>query len=281
MTDFALDPFEQIRGELLRAARRDVSRGRHRARVLRVAVVTLGAIVLLTGIAAAASERVARAVHAVVGVDVLGVVESADPARRPSPEAAEWNSQLGMSQDPTLVDLDQTKVLMAEEVDGHYVEITAFPKKADPAAPDQRTSVCMSLAVDHSASSATCGATDLKDVPASVAGSELAAPKADYIESTIWGITSGSVTGVNVVTPDGVLEAHMGDHSFWVRTREQPLRLEFLLNDGTKASQDRYSSFWRCKSDPTVQRDEIEKCAFAPPKGGMPKFPLPVTYSQQ
>lgn len=280
MTDTTLDPFDVIRGELLRAAKRDVSRSRHRVRVLRVALVSVASLVLLTGIAAAASERVADAIHG-ASVDILGVVQGADEVRRPSPEAAKWNSELGIAKDPALVDLDHAKVLMDDEIDGHHVEITAFPRKAVARARDQTPSVCMSLMLDHKPSSANCGPSMRADLPANYGGSIETGPQASYIRTALWGITSSAVTGVNLVTPEGAIKAHMGDHSFWVRTEREPLALEFLLSDGTKAVQKQRSEWWACKNDPDVATAQIEKCAFSPPKGDHPTLPPPVTYARQ
>ncbi|MBC7671545.1 MAG: hypothetical protein H7247_03915 [Polaromonas sp.] len=267
MTDTTLDPFDVIRGELLRAATRDVSRRRHRVRVLRVAFASLGALVLLTGIAAAASERVADVVGK-ASEGILDVFHGPASTEQPSVDAQEFLRHIQGGAGRSIEDAGPLKVLLKERIDGIDVEATVFERPgSQPGSEWGDHDICVQFrwgsgdASSGGGAMASCGPQFIPfGVPGNVGVGHAPVRRPDVGEDIVNGVLTDDVVAVNVVTATGLHPATMGDHVVWYSTEERVSEVQLITRDGWMWTLPRIANFGTCVDAP--DRTACERAMF-------------------
>lgn len=253
MTDISLDPFDTIRAELLRATTRDVSRSLQRARVARVVTATVGTLVLLTGIAAAASERVATAIE-VASEGMLDVFHGPPSSEQPSAETREFMKHLQVGSGQSTDDASASKVLLHDRIDGIDVEVTVMQRPGlKPGSAWGDRDVCALFRWGSGATSRDAGASAFcgpQFIPYGVPGNvsfgrvHVGQPVVTYDQVT--GILADEVVAVNAVTPSGTHPATLGDHVAWYRTTERVAEVQLITRDGYTWTIPRMVDFTAC-----------------------------------
>ncbi|MCW2961735.1 MAG: hypothetical protein JWM90_2122 [Thermoleophilia bacterium] len=252
MTDSAIDPFELIRRELLLATSRDMRSRVRRHRAARLVLVMVVSLALLTGIAAAASERVASTIRTATGSlrDVVANSEKTvtpDRSRDRAPgapltsviEQLQFHDDLMNGVNPeergdAPLTVGNAKLLLDEEVDGFKVQIAAFERPAGSPTlhgSSKQTETCYAVLPGGT----TCTSAFNPGLPINY-GTSWEVGRGS-IKAVLAGITASSVERVQFVTKDGVEQATMGDHAFWWKSSKSlPVAIEVVLKDGSKRS---------------------------------------------
>lgn len=246
MTETERDHFHTVRSHLLDATRRNAHRARRRRKHATVALTIAASLVLVTGIAAAASDRVASFVGKVTVGTVLDVFEGEpEITEPPSPKTQQMLNDMedlmrGVNPDVAR-DYDiKPRVLLREKVDGTDVEIAAIEKPVGsptPLGPRKRAETCWSVSTSPSGGGG--GVTCSPDfMPAHqinyVASIEVGCDGLDAV--SLSGIASNSVRAVRIESADGIEEATMGDGAFWWHSDVMPTDVHVDMIDGSTVS---------------------------------------------
>ena len=236
MTDTTIDPFEAIRRELLVATTRDVRRRTRRRHTAGMVAIAFGALVLLTGIAAAASDDVADVLSS-AGDTMLTVLDGPPAKEAPSTASTEILDQMERSRSGDASrEAPEGKVLLHDTFDGHDIEIVATNRpQGSPTnwGAQKSNETCYTLVKDGRMGSAVCSPVFIPGIPSNYAVGIGSGPDG-ISETEIHGVLAGTVVAVNLVTPDGIESAIMGDRAFYWRSEDvTPTHIEFVLADGS------------------------------------------------
>ena len=237
MTDATIDPFDQLRSELLRATTRDVTRTRKRAHVMRLATVTLAALLLLTGLAVAASDHVSTVLHG-VSSSVLDVFHGSS-TNNPSAVSVKLVQSMATSANALPMEPNggpvmgvNGKVLLKRTINGTRVEITAF-RRADSRG---AAMTCYSVIVDGPRGGGQASCTNEFDPGLPIIFGRSVQSDGHAKRSFMAGITADDVVLVELRDTHGWHAAAMGDHAFWWEDRfaaAAPVMVRVTLTDGT------------------------------------------------
>ena len=238
MTDSAMDPFDIVRRELLAATTRDIQRRASRNRAAAVCVTALGSLALLTGIAAAADDRVASVVGNVPQAvrNVFNGPSSTNTPGSKSRAQQKLHEDLVNDANPQRrgdgpVSTTGSKVLLNQVIEGVAVEIVASGSlRARPSGAAQNE-VCYSVVTDDAPGGTICTSEFNPGLPINYTAGTLTHPDG-RVTTTVSGIAADTVRNINIITVEGSRPATMGDHSFWWRSDIRPISIEVVLLDG-------------------------------------------------
>ncbi|MCW2955745.1 MAG: hypothetical protein JWO69_614 [Thermoleophilia bacterium] len=237
MTDATIDHFDVIRAELMAATTRSVRRQARRRHVARVTCVTLGALALLTGVAAAASERVANVVRAAPESlrDVIQGSDASEPLSDDGERLVQFMGDKVYGDEPVPPSIIG-KVLLDEHVDGDRIQIVAMERTTHDAtddSPGRDQGTCYSVTLNAHTQSILC--TDRFDpgLPVTLGTTIESSPDGGVTHATLTGMISDSVERIRITTSKGTDDAIVGDRAYYWASDLEPTRMEVLLNDGT------------------------------------------------
>lgn len=236
MTNTADINFDSLRAGLLTATTRDLARRRRRTRIL-VAPLTVIALFVATGLAAAANDDFADAVSDLPGGGIFDVFRTDGRAVVPtesSRAADEYFDVMGPAVQPdgTPRRPKNEKIVLSATVNGREVAILArrYEQKLATGIEDV---TCWAVATDGKEDMATCSPEMMPGLPINY-GSRLEATARGVRDITIHGITDDTVDRIEVVTFVGVEPAVMGDHAFYWASRpgHMPSYIRIHTKDG-------------------------------------------------
>jgi hypothetical protein len=247
VSDVTIDPFELVRRELRSATIRDVRRRERRQHVLRTTAVAFGAIVLLTGIAAAANDRVASSV-ARLTAPISDVFTGPPATEAPSDRAThdqQFMEDLARGINPEARGdapriQDNGKVLLHDTMDGHEVEIVAVQRPlGSPSAlgPIKRAETCFTIVVEpaNGTGGTTCSPEFMPEAAANYGVMYGTGPGGVIQQMSISGLVGSGIVDVNIVTKEDVQKALVGDHAFyWYSEDSIATAVELVFADGTR-----------------------------------------------
>lgn len=237
-----------VSSHLLNETRRNVPRALRRHKRATVAAIIVASLVLVTAIAAAASDRVATFVGKITASTIPDVLDGEpEITEPPSPESQKTLHDMedlmrGVNpEDPSAArDYDiEPRVLLRQEIDGIDVEIVAYERPVgSPSAsgPRKRVETCWSVRTSSSggAGGVTCSPVFMPALHINYsAETQLGCDGSIVI---LAGIAASSVRAVRFETADGIEEATMGDGAFWWRSDVAPTDVHVDLVDGSTVS---------------------------------------------
>lgn len=239
MTQVTTDPYDVIRAELRRAAARDRSRAERRRRRAIITAAALASLILITGLAAAANERVG-AVLTDLTQPISSVFDGPDEATEPSESATEVLSRLrrGERAETSRRDTTVGKVLLRGTIGGQDVEIAATerPKGARSAfGPTRRAETCWTVVVDGRANGFTCSPQFMPGVAVNYGVESATGRDGMLMDMTISGVAGDGVAAIEILTEDGLEPVLFAEHAFyWHSTDSRARAVEITLEDGRR-----------------------------------------------
>jgi hypothetical protein len=239
MTQHTIDQFEAVRRGLLAATTRDRARRARRARVVFLCAMSVSSLVVVSGIAAAANERVATAISGAAD-SIFNVFDGPQPQQQPSAKAESRLRQMesghgGDSSTP------KGRELLRGHINGLDVEIVAVKRPTGSPTiygASKNAELCYAIVTDlPDGDSTVCSGAPVPGMPANYSSGFLTTADGELARATIAGVTTDAVREVNIVTEHGTQSAVMGDHAFfWYGEHITPVRVEMVLDDGTVRS---------------------------------------------
>ena len=240
MTDITLEPFDLIRAQLHAATSRDIARAdRSRRRVVTMAVA-FAAVVLVTGLAAAANERVGEALTDLTQ-PIRSVFGGPDTDEQPSDAARDslsFMEALRRGENPGLSHpaTEPGRVLLHDHIGGQEVEIVAMERpQGSPSGhgPIKRAETCWSTIVDGRSEGTTCSPQFMPGVAVNYGVQAGTDREGQLVEMTISGVAGDGVAAIEVLTEDGLEPALFAEHAFyWHSDHARARAVEITLEDG-------------------------------------------------
>lgn len=214
-------------------------RGRAR-RMLRVTAMAVAGLAIVTGIAAAADDRVASALHH--AASPISQVFDGPPASEPVPtDATDAFEFMDNLRDELRGSAPRAsnggKVLLHESMDGSDIEIVAIegtPKPRAGSTTPPKPETCFSVLVDGRSQGVTCSPEFMPEAAVNYAVGYEIGPEG-FRSATIHGLVGNGVEAVDVVTSHGTEAALLGDHAFyWKGSHAPPVAVEIVTDSGQR-----------------------------------------------